>query len=447
MKNNKFKISIIGLGKLGSPMLAIFAEKGFKVIGVDLNSKIVDSINSGIAPFNEPLLQDLLTNNKGNYSATTKINEAVEQSDICFIIVPTPSGKNNFFKNDYVISAVESIGEALKNKKGYMNIVITSTVMPGSTGSVIKNALEKESNRKIGEDLGLCYNPEFIALGSVVRDMLNPDMLLIGESDQKAGDMLEEIYINTVESDPVCHRMNWINAELCKLAVNTFVTTKISYANMISDMCDHLQDADVDVVTNALGSDSRIGKKYLKGGVAFGGPCFPRDNKAFVSIGDNLGVKTDLAKATDSINDYQTDRLLNLIKSYVPKGSIISILGLAYKPNTPVIDESPGLALAKRLISENFIIRLTDPQGVVELKNNIDLKNASFLDFQKAINGAHTIVVMTPWKDYFDIDFSKLEISYIIDPWRIFEESKLPSKITLIQPGIGNFFPYKNLIK
>ena len=109
-----------------------------------------------------------------------------------------------------------------------MNIVITSTVMPGSTGSVIKNALEKESNRKIGEDLGLCYNPEFIALGSVVRDMLNPDMLLIGESDQKAGDMLEEIYINTVESDPVCHRMNWINAELCKLAVSDNVTSKIN---------------------------------------------------------------------------------------------------------------------------------------------------------------------------------------------------------------------------
>ena len=426
-------------------MLAIFAEKGFHVVGVDINSKIVDSINLGIAPFNEPQLQELLTNNKGNYSATTKINDAVEQSDICFIIVPTPSDKNNFFINDYVISAIEAIGGALKNKKGYFNVVITSTVMPGSTGTVIKNALEKASNRKIGKDLGLCYNPEFIALGSVVSDMLNPDMLLIGESDAKAGDMMEEIYINTVESNPVCHRMNWINAELCKLAVNTFVTTKISYANMISDMCDKLADANVDVVTNALGSDSRIGKKYLKGGVAFGGPCFPRDNKAFVSMGNNLGVKTDLAKATDSINVYQTDRLLTIINSFVPKGSIISILGISYKPNTPVIEESPGLIFAKRLIDENYIVRLTDPQGLVELKSDLELKNKSFIDFQEAINGAHTIVVMTPWKEYQNLDFSKLEVLYIVDPWRTFEESNIPSKITLIQPGIGNLASFEKV--
>ncbi len=444
---NNIKISIIGLGKLGSPMLAIFAEKGFEVIGVDINSSIVNLINSGIAPFNEPQLQELLANNKGRYFATTKINDAVEQSDICFIIVPTPSDKNNFFINNYVISAVESIGGALKNKKGYMNVVITSTVMPGTTGTVIKNSLEKTSNRKIGKDLGLCYNPEFIALGSVVNDMLNPDMLLIGESDAKAGDMLKDIYLNTVESNPICHRMNWINAELCKLAVNTFVTTKISYANMISDMCDHLEDANVDIVTEALGSDSRIGKKYLKGGVAFGGPCFPRDNKAFVSMGDNLGVKTDLAKATDNINDYQTKRLLNLIKSFAPKGSIISILGIAYKPNTPVIDESPGLALARRLINEKFTVRLTDPQGILEPKNNLDLENTSFIDFKKAINGSHTMVLMTPWKDYSDIDFSKLEISYIVDPWRIFDVSKLPSRITLIQPGIGNLSSIKKIIE
>ena len=269
--------------------------------------------------------------------------------------------------------------------------------------------------------------------------MLNPDMLLIGESDSKAGDMLEEIYTSTVESNPICHHMNWVNAELCKIAVNTFVTTKISYANMISDMCDNLEGANCDVITEALGSDSRIGKKYLKGGIAYGGPCFPRDNKAFAALGLNLGVRTDLAEATDSINNYQTERIKKIVTSIVPLKSIISILGISYKPNTPVSDESQGLALAKKLISANYIVRLTDPEALQNLSDKEDLIGEKFPSLQNAIKDADAIVVMLPTEEYYNLNFLEIQPKYIIDPWRIIDPTKISSQTNLIQIGIGNW--------
>jgi len=269
--------------------------------------------------------------------------------------------------------------------------------------------------------------------------MLNPDMLLIGESDPKAGDMLEEIYSNTVESNPVCHRMNWINAELCKIAVNTFVTTKISYANMIADMCDHLEEADCNVVTEAVGADSRIGNKYLKGGLGYGGPCFPRDNKAFSALGKNLGVRIDLAEATDSINDYQTKRLVKIITSKVPIGSVISILGISYKPNTPVFDESQGLALAKELIKANYIVKLSDPQAFQNINAKDILMSQNFLPLEEALKVAEAIIIMIPWNEYLDINFLKFHPSCIIDPWHIINPQNINKETNLIQTGIGNW--------
>ena len=155
----------------------------------------------------------------------------------------------------------------------------------------------------IGDSLGLCYSPEFIALGNVIRDMLEPDMVLIGESDARAGDVLEALYRGVCENDPPFRRMSLVNAELTKIAVNTYVTMKISYANTLADICERLPGADVESVTDALGLDTRIGGKYLRGAIAYGGPCFPRDNKAFAVLARELGTEAPLAEATDSIND------------------------------------------------------------------------------------------------------------------------------------------------
>ncbi|MGD9980981.1 MAG: nucleotide sugar dehydrogenase, partial [Hyphomonadaceae bacterium] len=284
------RISVIGLGKLGAPLAAVLSSKGHEVVGLDLNEKFVTAINEGRAPVQEPQLQELIDASKGRLRATGEYRDAIASTDLTMVIVPTPSDRNGVFINDYVLASMDEIGRALREKDSYHVVVITSTVMPGSTAGVIRRRLEAASGRTVGEDLGLCYNPEFIALGSVVRNMLYPDMILLGESDPRAGAMLEEVYRTSCNNNPPVQRMNLVNAEVVKISVNTYVTTKISYANMLAEMCEQLPGADIDVVTEALGKDTRIGGKYLKGASGYGGPCFPRDNVAFSVLAKSLGV-------------------------------------------------------------------------------------------------------------------------------------------------------------
>ena len=222
------RISVIGLGKLGAPWAAVLASKGHIVVGVDTNTQYVDAINRGKTPVSETGLDQLIEASRQNISATTDICQAVLDTQATFIVVSTPSEPNGGFSLQYVLAALEPLGAALKAKTGYHLVVLTSTVMPGDVEAYVRPALEKSSGRRIGENLGLCYNPEFIALGSVIHDMLFPDFLLIGESDARAGDMLAEIHRTVCGGKPSMARMNFVNAEITKLAVNTFVTTKIS---------------------------------------------------------------------------------------------------------------------------------------------------------------------------------------------------------------------------
>jgi UDPglucose 6-dehydrogenase len=436
------RLSIIGLGKLGSPMVAVFASKGFDVIGVDLNTAFVDALNAGKAPVQEPRLQEYLDKAKGRIRATTSYEEAIIGSDITFIIVPTPSQSDGTFTNRYVVDAVTRIGAALRNKAEYHMVVVTSTVMPGSTGGEIRMALEAASGRTVGENLGLCYNPEFIALGSVVRDMLFPDMILIGQSDPVAGAMLETVYVTSAESSPEVHRMNLVNAELCKISVNTFVTTKISYANMIADMCDHLPGADAGVVTRAVGADSRIGRKYLKPAVGYGGPCFPRDNKAFSALGKRLGVNTALADATDAINDHQLARVLGAVEATVPAGSSVLVLGLSYKPDTAVIEESQGVALARMLSELGYRVLVSDPLANAPASAVLGERGEAIGNPQEALNRCDAVVVMTAWPEFseltWDAGLSDGKTRIAIDPWGVVGETT-NSAFRLIRLGTGTW--------
>lgn len=433
------RLSVVGLGKLGSPMLAVFAEKGFEVIGLDVNPAYVAAINEGRAPVEEPGLQELLDRNRGAFSATTEFREIISQSDVTFVIVPTPSGSDYFFTNKYVLDAVTKIGIALRAKKEYHVVVVTSTVMPGSTDGEIRYALESASGRAIGPRLGLCYNPEFIALGTVVRDMLYPDMILIGECDSKAGDVLEGIYTASTNSSPEIHRMNCVNAELTKISVNTFVTTKISYANMISEMCDHLPGADAGVVSRAVGADSRIGKKYIKGAVGYGGPCFPRDNKAFAALGNRLGVRCDLAVATDRINDHQVSRMADAVEAHSSKQGCIAILGLSYKPNTPVVEASQGVMLAERLLATGRQVVVFDPMVCANNVPAINGKVLSAVSADEAIRRADVVVVMTPASEYAALGASVFCSDHrqkvVVDPWRMLGEDVQMSVSKYLVPG------------
>jgi UDPglucose 6-dehydrogenase len=325
-------ISIVGLGKLGAPMAACLAAKGFPVIGVDVDAQKVNAINNAQAPVFEPGLPELLQVAKTRLKATQDILTAVLNSEVTFVVVPTPSEPDGSFSLRYVLQTCEGIADALKRKPEWHLVVITSTISPGSMDTAIRPFLEERSGKRSGVDFGMCYNPEFIALGSVIRDFLNPDFVLIGESDERSGQVLEGIYRQVCENDPPVVRMNFINAELTKLAVNTFVTTKISFANMLARICERLPGADVDVVTRALGLDSRIGAKYLKGAISYGGPCFPRDNLALIATARKVGAPADIAEATDRFNRWQVGWLADLVRAYLPEGAWLGFWGWLTSP-------------------------------------------------------------------------------------------------------------------
>jgi UDPglucose 6-dehydrogenase len=393
------RVSVIGLGKLGAPMAAVFAAKGHDVIGLDVNPAFVAAIQAGKAPVEEPRLQEMIDAGRSRLTATTDHDELIAKSDITFIIVPTPSGTDGAFSNDYVIAAVEKLGDALRRKSQYHVIAVTSTVMPGSMDGPIGQALERASGRHVGNDVGLCYNPEFIALGSVVSNMLEPDFLLIGESDERAGKLVASVYEPVCPNHPPARRMNFVNAELSKISVNTFVTTKISYANMLADICDRLPGADADIVAEAVGSDTRIGPKYLRGAVGYGGPCFPRDNIAFGVLASRLGAHADIARATDSINRYQIDRLVAAVTSRIAKGARVAVLGMSYKQDTGVIEESQGVMLGRRLLDQGFAVTIHDPAALAAAARM--LPEATPANSQEdALRNADLAVIVTPWPEY-----------------------------------------------
>jgi UDPglucose 6-dehydrogenase len=361
-------ISVIGLGKLGSPFLATCASRGFDVIGLDVNSHFVDLLNQGKAPVDEPNLAQLILKNRKNLKATSDYSEAVNNSDITFIIVPTPSTKNGAFSNEYVVRAVGKIGKILAKKDKFHLVVVVSTIMPKSMDNEIIPALENASGKKLNRDFGICYNPEFIALGSVIDNLLNPDFVLIGESDKNSGKTLESFYHKFCVNKPPIVRMNFVNAEIAKIALNSYITTKISFANTLAQISERVPNGDVDQITAAIGLDKRIGSKYLKGAMPYGGPCFPRDNRAFSSFAKEVGVEASLAKATDLVNENMIAQIVKKVeKTATNKNSKIAILGLAYKPDTDVAEESAGVKVANLLSKKDVKIYVWDPKTMAKV--------------------------------------------------------------------------------
>ena len=431
------RVAVIGLGKLGAPLAAVHASKGHQVLGVDVNAKAVELLNEGLAPVDEPGLQELVSASRARLAATTDVAEAAA-ADVSILLVPTPSDDRGAFSNEYLLASVEELGRGLAPRTDYHVVVVGSTVMPGSCDGEIRDALEEASGRRVGDTLGLCYSPEFIALGNVIRDMLEPDMVLIGESDGRAGDVLEHLHAGVCENDPPFRRMSLVNAELTKIAVNTYVTMKISYANTLADICERLPRADVETVTDALGLDSRIGRKYLRGAIAYGGPCFPRDNKAFAVLARDLGVEPRLAEATDSVNVAQTDRLARVVRSRLGPGDSVGILGLAYKPYTGVIEESPGVGLARMLGTAGCEVRVYDPvalDAALEALGDLAEGSASVADL---LAHSDVIVIATPWREFADLPIEAFERDrrpVVIDCWRVLPEDGYGDGIEIVRLG------------
>lgn len=436
-------ISVIGLGKLGSPFLVTCASRGFNVIGLDINSHFVNLLNQGKAPVDEPGLSQLILKYRKKLKATSEYSEAINNSDITFIIVPTPSTKNGAFSNEYIISAARNIGGVLANKDKFHLVVITSTIMPNSLDNEIIPALEKSSRKKINKGFGICYNPEFIALGSVIDNLLNPDFVMIGESNRKAGLILEKFYKKFCTNKPPIRRMNFVNAEISKLALNSYITTKISFANTLAQICEKVSGGDVDEVTKALGSDSRIGKKYLKGAIPYGGPCFPRDNRAFFHFAQKVGVKAPIAKATDKVNEDIINQITKRVEKIAHnKNCKIAILGLAYKPDTDVAEESAGIKIASLLSQKKAKVSVWDPKAMIKAKSLLPLKITFAKSMKDCLAKADAIIITTNWPEFKDINPQDLKTSakkpILLDCWRMLDLLKYKNVAQYWGIGLGS---------
>jgi len=413
-------LSIFGLGKLGSSMLACFASKGWKVIGVDPNKNFVEKVSRGVSPIEEPQVAELMSEYKNQITATTDPSIAIERSSATFIVVPTPSMESGKFSTQYVQNALESIAKCLRGKESYHLIVITSTVLPGDTARLV-GVVEKISGKKLNEDFGLCYNPDFIALGKVVWDFLNPDMILIGQSDDRAGEAVEAIHKALVENKPDIYRMNWWNAELAKISLNSYCTMKITFANVIGEICENMPGGDACKVLRAIGSDSRVGHKYLRPGLAFSGPCFPRDCRAFCQSARDYGVHHCLGEKVDSINDYhKTDRICNLLMQYLDERDSrqLAILGLSYKENTPVIEESVSISSIRALTDLGVIITVYDPSAMDNAKEALKgIKGVSFADtLYSCLNEKSVCFIATPWPMFKMLTAEQIKAHMTKDP-------------------------------
>lgn len=399
-------------------MAATFAAAGFDVLGVDINPDVVRKVNGGEPPVDEPLLGETMRRARKRLHATTNPAEAVA-TDASFFIVPSPSLPDGSFSNEFLMRALAPLAQALRRsgKKDHL-LIISSTTTPGACRKVIIPMLEKELRGKCGQAFRLCYNPEFIALGNVMRGLQAPDLVLIGASDKRAGDLLEGLYKRVNVNQPKIARMSLTSAELAKISVNSYITAKISFTNQLRLIAEQLPDTDIHAILEAIGADSRIGHKYLRAGLSYGGPCFPRDNRLVSYAAKQVGLSAPLAEATDRVNEMAKEQLAQQAFACVKPGDTVVVLGMAYRPDTHIVEESAGLHIAQslkrrgcRVVTHDYAATPKNSPSLLEFESLEDLAGLAKLKRVKAV------LICCPWPQYRKLKFPKR--AKVFDPWGV----------------------------
>jgi len=351
------RIAVFGLGYVGCVSAACFAKEGHRVIGVDIAQNKVDIVNSGKNPIVEPNLSEILSESvmSGNLTATTDFRSAIKESEVSLICVGTPSNPNGSLKLDYVFKVAEEIGSALKDSHQYHVFVIRSTVLPGTMAKAIA-ILESSSGKRVGSDFGVCSNPEFLREGSAVKDFYSPPYTVVGEYDQKCGDILQKMYAFL---DVPMIRVPIKLAEMIKYANNAFHAVKVVFANEMGTIAKE-NDVDGHKLMEIVCRDTKLNLSpyYLKPGFAFGGSCLPKDIRAISYQGKALDVELPLLNSLLASNQAHINRALNLIKSFNTRK--ISILGISFKSETDDLRESPIVELVEHLLGKGFQLKIFD---------------------------------------------------------------------------------------
>jgi UDPglucose 6-dehydrogenase len=435
------RISVVGLGKLGLCLASCLAEAGFETLGVDIDRSVVDDVNRGIAPWVEPGLEEILKALGGKgLTATLSHREAIDRTDITFVMVATPSEPDGRYSNRFVESALRSLATAFgeSRKKSHL-FVISSTVMPGSTEVSFIPLLERFSGKKLNTDFAVCYNPEFVALGNVMEGFRRPDLVVIGETMPEAGARLAAVHERLCRNRPVISRMSIVSAELAKVCLNSYITTKISFANSVANLCERIPGADVDAITRAIGADRRISPHYFQGGPGFGGACFERDNRAYDAVAKSYGVQADIIHAVEHVNRLQERSLADMVLRELEKADkkTVGILGLAFTSNTPVITASPAVKLAATLLDHGVAVAAYDPLAVENARSlfgsAIEFSFSAAHCLEKA--GICVVTLRSPGLKQEVEKFVPSASLTVIDCWRMIDAGKLHERVRYIPLG------------
>ena len=419
------KITVVGTGYVGLVTGTCFSETGNKVTCVDIDKNKVDKLSNGQITIYEPGLEKIFLRNikEGRLTFTTELEAAIEGAEIIFLALPTPPGADGSADLKYVLGVADHLGKILKDYK----VIVNKSTVPVGTADKVSAAIAK--NYKGEYDV--VSNPEFLREGVAVDDFMKPDRVVVGTRSERAKKLMSDLYAPFVrQGNPVIF-MDERSSELTKYAANSFLATKISFMNEVAQLCERM-GADVDMVRRGIGSDDRIGKRFLFPGIGYGGSCFPKDVQALIMSSDEVKYDFEILKAVEKVNAHQKLHLVEKIKAHFKgdlKGKHIALWGLAFKPNTDDIREAPALSIIDALTTMGATIAAYDPEAMPNVKAQIGDKIKYATSQYEALNGADFLIIATEWSEFRTPDFERIEKEIknkiIFDGRNLFEVSKM----------------------
>lgn len=420
------RITVVGTGYVGLVTGTCFAETGNKVTCVDIDANKVIKLSSGQITIYEPGLEKLFLRNikENRLTFTTNLEEAIEHAEIVFLALPTPPGADGSADLKYILGVANQLGKILKSYK----VIVNKSTVPVGTADKVQLAI----SQNFKGDFDVVSNPEFLREGVAVDDFMKPDRVVIGTKSDRAKQIMSELYAPFVRQGNPIIFMDERSSELTKYAANSFLATKISFMNEIAQLCEKL-GADVDFVRRGIGSDDRIGKRFLFPGIGYGGSCFPKDVQALIMSSDEVEYDFEILKAVEKVNHNQKLHLVNKIKSYFKndlKGKHFALWGLAFKPNTDDIREAPALVIIDSLLDLGVTITAYDPEGMPNVKAAIGDKIRFVENQYDALKEANALIIATEWSEFRTPDFDRMSLllqgnKIVFDGRNLFEVNKM----------------------
>ena len=433
------KISIVGLGFVGLSLTSVLAARGNDILGIDIDKNKCKDIQKGISPFFEPELEKLLKIGlRKKLKISTDIS-LIKNSDIIFVTVGTPQKADGSIELSMIKNAVKSIGKILKNDTRNPIIFIKSTVTPGTMQKIVLPILEKESGKKAGKDFGLISNPEFLQESTAIKDTKFPHVVVLGGYQTKYMKKAKKFFSKIHPDIPIV-LTNHQTAEMIKYANNSFLATKISFINQLSNICQNIPGANIDDIAKTIGLDPRIGRLFLNAGPGYGGSCLPKDMKALINFADKIGINPTLLNAVEQTNKKQIQNIILLIEKTL--GSLenkhIAILGTAFKPNTDDIRDSIAIELIKKLLKKKVDITVYDPKAIKNTKIIFGEKIKYASSISNSLKNSQCAIIMVHWKQFEKINKNSTRLmkrKFIIDCRRVLSKKQLNFEYHAI--GIG----------